>query len=465
MGNWKRLAFTLSILILVAFPKPVFAQDQPGGPTYIIQAGDTLGVVATKFGVSVEDIISTNNIKDPNVLAAGQAIIIPGLIGITGNLTAETIPVGANINSLSVQYQFPLVQLAKLNKLTSPLEIYAGSSLILPQSDVVSLNARDIVKPGETILEASIRANSNPWIVTLQNNLTQTWQGIPSQPVFYTQNSGNQTASNSPIPFLNSLTIDKLPLIQGNTIEISAVGEPGLEITGNLAGNNLHFFQNQAGQYIALQGIYSMAQPGLTQFSLSIKKPESSQFEFSQMVYLQSGNYPEDPPLTVDPSTIDPANTKPEEDKIRQITSVITPEKLWQGKFRDPVDEPVCFKSRFGVRRSYNEGSLNSFHAGLDYGVCAPSHNIYAPAAGTVVFTGALTVRGNATIIDHGQGIYSGYWHQEEISAKVGDHVEPGQLIGKIGDTGRVTGPHLHWEIWVNGVQVDPIPWLERIYP
>jgi murein DD-endopeptidase MepM/ murein hydrolase activator NlpD len=76
-----------------------------------------------------------------------------------------------------------------------------------------------------------------------------------------------------------------------------------------------------------------------------------------------------------------------------------------------------------------------------------------------------LTVRGNATIIDHGQGIFTGYWHQEEIDVKVGDRVEPGQLIGLIGATGRVTGPHLHWEIWVNGVQVDPIQWLENTYP
>ena len=82
-----------------------------------------------------------------------------------------------------------------------------------------------------------------------------------------------------------------------------------------------------------------------------------------------------------------------------------------------------------------------------------------------VVFTGLKTVRGNATIIDHGQGIYSGLYHQAEIYVSVGEQVTAGQLIGKIGDTGRVTGSHLHWDLWVNGIQVNPTPWLNEIFP
>jgi murein DD-endopeptidase MepM/ murein hydrolase activator NlpD len=82
-----------------------------------------------------------------------------------------------------------------------------------------------------------------------------------------------------------------------------------------------------------------------------------------------------------------------------------------------------------------------------------------------VVFTGLKTVRGNATIIDHGQGVFSGIYHQSEIDVAVGDHVTAGQLIGKIGKTGRVTGPHLHWDLWVEGVQVNPLDWLKKTYP
>jgi murein DD-endopeptidase MepM/ murein hydrolase activator NlpD len=135
--------------------------------------------------------------------------------------------------------------------------------------------------------------------------------------------------------------------------------------------------------------------------------------------------------------------------------------------FQLPVDSQYCVRSRFGTRRSYNNGALFTFHSGLDFGVCSQTHplDIYAPADGVVIFTGLKTVRGNVTIIDHGWGIYSGIFHQSAILVAVGDHVTAGQLIGKIGATGRVTGPHLHWDLWVNGVQVDPTIWLNQEFP
>jgi murein DD-endopeptidase MepM/ murein hydrolase activator NlpD len=83
-----------------------------------------------------------------------------------------------------------------------------------------------------------------------------------------------------------------------------------------------------------------------------------------------------------------------------------------------------------------------------------------------VVFAGKLTVRGNATMIDHGWGVYSAYMHQSEILVKPGDRVEAGQLIGRVGRTGlRITGPHLHFEMWAGGVQIDPMDWLTQEYP
>jgi murein DD-endopeptidase MepM/ murein hydrolase activator NlpD len=82
-----------------------------------------------------------------------------------------------------------------------------------------------------------------------------------------------------------------------------------------------------------------------------------------------------------------------------------------------------------------------------------------------VVFTRELTVRGNATMIDHGWGVYTAYMHQAEIRVEAGDRVEAGQVIGAAGQTGRVSGPHLHLEVWVGGVQVDPMEWLLQEFP
>ena len=169
----------------------------------------------------------------------------------------------------------------------------------------------------------------------------------------------------------------------------------------------------------------------------------------------------------MDNETIDPTVTKPEEAQIKTIIGNFS-RNSGDGVWEPPSAsaDSGCIKSRYGNRRSYNGSDFIYFHQGVDYGVCVdPSLAIYAPAPGKVVFTGPLTVRGNTTIIDHGWGIFSAYFHQAEIKVTVGDMVTTGQEIGTIGATGRVTGPHLHWEVWVNGVQVQPLTWLENTYP
>ena len=119
------------------------------------------------------------------------------------------------------------------------------------------------------------------------------------------------------------------------------------------------------------------------------------------------------------------------------------------------------------MRRSFNGSAYIYFHSGIDYGVCFTEHplDIYAAAPGKVIFAGPLAVRGNATFIDHGWGVYTAYYHQSEIDVTVGEQVQSGQLIGHIGATGHVTGPHLHFEMWVNGIQVNPLEWLNGTYP
>jgi murein DD-endopeptidase MepM/ murein hydrolase activator NlpD len=189
------------------------------------------------------------------------------------------------------------------------------------------------------------------------------------------------------------------------------------------------------------------------------------------MLLVVSGNYPDDPLLYVPPDTIDPSATTPELQQLEELTAPANPDKLWTGDFISPAiqyAESTYFTSRYGNRRTYigqgTDISIDGFHTGLDFGG-GTGLPITAPAAGRVVFAGFWTVRGNATIIDHGWGIYSGFWHQSEFRVQAGDYVEQGQIIGLVGGTGRITGPHLHWELWVNGIQVDPLDWLTQSYP
>ncbi|OQA40000.1 MAG: Murein DD-endopeptidase MepM [Chloroflexi bacterium ADurb.Bin325] len=72
-----------------------------------------------------------------------------------------------------------------------------------------------------------------------------------------------------------------------------------------------------------------------------------------------------------------------------------------------------------------------------------------------------LFVRGNGVVLDHGNGVYTGYWHLSELSVAVGEQVTVGQELGKVGSTGLSTGAHLHWELQVNGLPVDPMQWIK----
>ena len=91
--------------------------------------------------------------------------------------------------------------------------------------------------------------------------------------------------------------------------------------------------------------------------------------------------------------------------------------------------------------------------------------NILAPAPGKVVFVGSQLLHGNTTMINHGWGVYTLYAHQSEFLVQEGDRVKAGDIIGRVGSTGRSNGPHLHWEVWVGGIQVDPMDWLVDSYP
>jgi murein DD-endopeptidase MepM/ murein hydrolase activator NlpD len=91
--------------------------------------------------------------------------------------------------------------------------------------------------------------------------------------------------------------------------------------------------------------------------------------------------------------------------------------------------------------------------------------NIYAPAAGKVVLAEELTIKGKAILIDHGWGVFSGYWHMSEFDVSVGDFVQSGDLLGQIGNTGRSAGPHLHFEIDISGTPVNPMSWLSQEFP
>ena len=134
------------------------------------------------------------------------------------------------------------------------------------------------------------------------------------------------------------------------------------------------------------------------------------------------------------------------------------PEPAWSEPLLGPLTRaPIT--APFGTGRSYNGAPVSSYHRGVDY--AGPAGDpVLASAPGRVSWVGEMPIRGNSVIVDHGAGLMTGYHHLSRIDVAVDDLVQAGTQLGALGATGLTTGPHVHWEVIVLGVNVDPLPWL-----
>lgn len=463
-----RKYITLALLCLVwLYPlNSAKAQEsQPDYPIYVVQAGDNMTSIAERFGVSLTELAQVNGITDVNVLKVGDELRIPGLLGIQGRLVTQVVDYGETLRSLSRRYQVPVDVLSYLNHITSPIELYAGSFLIvLEEENLGQAGQRVSLQPGQSLLEMAVLAGTDVWSIAKRNYLSKTWEALPGDVL---RLPGGESEGPGSLPgTISEIDVDPLPFIQGKTSVIRLDADQPLTIEGQWLNGRLNFFQQEDGSYVALQGVHAMLEPGAYPLTISGQLEDGTPFGFSQLVQVNDGGYVYEEIPNVDPLTLDPSVNKPEDEQWKALVEPVTVERLWDGEFLFPSPPQFydCWPSTFGRRRSYNQSGYFYFHTGLD--VCGQvGDDVYAPAKGQVAFTGELIVRGNAIMINHGWGVYSGYMHLSEILVNMGDWVEPGQLIGKVGNTGRVTGPHLHWEIWAGGVQVDPFDWMAREYP
>ena len=168
--------------------------------------------------------------------------------------------------------------------------------------------------------------------------------------------------------------------------------------------------------------------------------------------------------LTVDAKYVTPpasvlAKIKQDRQQLRAVVTQVTPQKHWEIPFERPV--PGKISSIFGLRREFN-GQPKNPHKGLDFRAKA-GDPIAAVEAGTVALVADHYYGGNTVIVDHGLGLYSLYLHMSAFDVTQGQQVTRGQTLGRIGSTGRSTGPHLHLSFMVMGESVDPAPSIANI--
>jgi len=209
----------------------------------------------------------------------------------------------------------------------------------------------------------------------------------------------------------------------------------------------------------ALIPIPSLVAPGVEQFSVDAGGERVHMQVPIAVGVFQSANIPAE---AAEPILSHPVEVNAETARLGEIFGTVTPAG-WtpRDRFRLPLAHDFPHTSPYGSRRTYGDSPAITAHAGEDFGAAAGTP-VFAPTAGTVVLAERLFVRGNAVILDHGGGVYTGYWHLSELDVKPGEQVVPGQRLGAVGNTGLSTGAHLHWEMEVGGLPVDPLQWVAK---
>lgn len=196
----------------------------------------------------------------------------------------------------------------------------------------------------------------------------------------------------------------------------------------------------------------------LQTYSLVIVSANEGFRVYSSSILIKEKDFPVQS-LSVDSRYVNPPKDvmpriERESKKNRAIFAAYTPQKYWRAPLERPL--PGIITSEFGVRRVFND-EPRSRHRGVDFRG-AEGSEIRSLAAGRVVLAEDQYYAGNFVIVDHGQGVYSSYAHLSAFRVKKGDRVDAGSLIGLVGKTGRVTGPHLHLGFVVQGQSQTPEP-------
>ncbi|MFQ5634761.1 MAG: M23 family metallopeptidase [Gammaproteobacteria bacterium] len=252
-----------------------------------------------------------------------------------------------------------------------------------------------------------------------------------------------------------------LNALQGTAIRLDIPDEPGLvRVEAHWRDRRVPFAR--ADNWYTVLGVDLETEPGTHAIGLAFSYRDGSAKTGSVSVTVEPREFPvtrlKVAPKYVELSEANLARTAREREEINAIYDTLTPEPLWTESFDVPVAGAAGGRN-FGHRRVFNQ-QPRAPHSGADL-AAATGTPVHASNDGRVVVAGELFFSGNAVFLAHGLGIYSVYLHLSAIDVELGQRVSRGDVIGRAGATGRVTGAHLHWGVRVQGARVDPFSLLD----
>ncbi len=468
-----------AVLLACFFVFPGHAQvdgDTPRVTIHVVQRGENLFRIAMSYGLTTDEVALANGIIDPSSILVGQRLIIP----VEGMPLAEDVPQvhviqpGESLATIAQAYGVTPENLAAINRMGLTDAIYVGQELLLVDASAApedagieevpasTNNITHVVQAGQTLF--SIAQQYGTTIAELQtlNNIANATRIFAGQELVIPGIQAPRPALDLP-NIINDMVIDPLFITEGKSAKLRIVTGLSVEVSGSFLDRGLRVFSSDDGtQHNILIGVPIYTEPGVYPLQLTLRTG-GPPVETTVNVQITPGGYgqqsislPEDKV-----SLLSPAVEDNEFNILAGLTSQINPERYFDGPFSLPA--AAVMNSPFGVRRSYNGGAVDRFHSGVDF-MGAPGTLILAAAPGRVVLVDILHIRGRTVMIDHGWGVYTLYAHLQDQQVALGDFVNTGDVIGGMGNTGRSTGVHLHWELWVNGTVVDPLQWVRQSF-
>ena len=233
-------------------------------------------------------------------------------------------------------------------------------------------------------------------------------------------------------------------------------------IGGGAGGEPIHFEQSGTGEYRAIVAVPIESRDSL-RVSVFLAR-EGRMDTVPGAIAVRQAGYPREvlavAPKFAKPDSAAAARIRRENARSRQVSRASRGHpRLWQGPFQMPRASRIT--SAFGAARVYN-GEVRSRHLGTDF-AGALGTPVLAAGRGVVAMVANFYLAGKVVYIDHGQGLVTAYFHLSRADVREGDTVTPGQRIGAVGQSGRVTGPHLHWVARFGVIPVDPMSLLELV--